>query len=100
MEAIKRSVVARNLGAEGRWMYSTKVFMSCENTLYDNIGVAVNTLYDKVAAAVMADGCPHIFVQTHRMYTTVHFIKVDPQMNWGLDALHSSSLVKKEKNLK
>ena len=99
MEAIKRSMVARNLGAEGRWMYSTKVFMSCENTLYDNIGVAVNTLYDRVAAAVMADGCPHIFVQTHRMCTTVHFIKVAPQMDWGLDELYVHPWLKR-KNLK
>lgn len=72
-------------------MHSTKVFMSSENSLYDNVVVDVNTLYDNV----MLDGCPHIFAQTHRMCNTVHFIKVDPQMNWGLD--DSSSLVKKEK---
>ena len=69
-------------------MHSTKVFMSSENTWYDNIVVDINTLCDNV----MADGCPHIFVQTHRMYNTVHCIKVDPQMNWGLDVLYSSSL--------
>ena len=47
--------------------HSAKVFLSSEHTLNDTI--------------MMHICCT--FVQTHRMYNTTHFIKVNPKMNWG-----------------
>ena len=47
--------------------HSAKVFMSSEHTLNDT--------------KMMHVCCT--FVQTHKVCTTTHFIKVNPKMNWG-----------------
>ena len=83
----------------GRGIQSTEFFMSSENILNDIIMmdtchyIHLDTRIEPRSPALQADSlssepsgkaiCHYTSVQMHGMYNTIHFIKVDPAMNWA-----------------